>query len=52
MANSFADGTKIAMENDIFKDQAITYSDVEIPGNRLCDRLRHEQNNHFAQSKV
>jgi predicted homoserine dehydrogenase-like protein len=40
------------LKNDIFKDQAITYNDVEIPDNRLCDRLRHEQNNYFAQSKV
>jgi len=40
------------LKNDIFKDQAIAYSDVEIPENRLCVRLRHEQDNYFAQSEV
>jgi predicted homoserine dehydrogenase-like protein len=32
---------------DIPKDQVLTYKDVELPGGRLCDRLRQEQNQHF-----
>jgi predicted homoserine dehydrogenase-like protein len=40
------------LKHDIFRDQAISYSDVEIPDNRLCDRLRHEQNSYFTQSGV
>lgn len=37
---------------DITKDQAITYNDVDLPENRLCDKLRDEQNAYFAQSKA
>jgi predicted homoserine dehydrogenase-like protein len=33
---------------DILKDQVLTYRDVEIPQDRLCDRLRAEQNKYFA----
>jgi predicted homoserine dehydrogenase-like protein len=36
------------LKNDIPKDQALTYNDVEIPKGRLCDRLREEQNTYFA----
>ena len=32
---------------DISKDQALTYSDVELPPGRLSDRLRAEQYKHF-----
>lgn len=33
---------------DISKDQPIRYSDVQLPPDRLCDRLREEQDRHFA----
>lgn len=36
------------LKRDILKDQAITYADVELPPNRLCDRLRMEQNDYFG----
>jgi predicted homoserine dehydrogenase-like protein len=29
---------------DVRKDQALSYRDVETPANRLCDKLREEQN--------
>lgn len=37
------------LKQDIKKDQVITYSDVEVPEGRLCDKLRVEQNSHFFQ---
>jgi predicted homoserine dehydrogenase-like protein len=36
------------LKRDIPKDQVLTYADVEIPAGRLCDKLRQEQNEHFA----
>jgi predicted homoserine dehydrogenase-like protein len=36
-----AEGCKLL--RDIHKDQVLTYDDVEVPANRLCDRLRREQ---------
>lgn len=36
------------LRRDIGKDQPITYGDVELPAGRLCDRLRAEQDLHFA----
>jgi predicted homoserine dehydrogenase-like protein len=36
------------LKRDIAKDQPITYADVELPKDRLCDRLRTEQEQHFA----
>lgn len=36
------------LKRSIPKDQVLTYSDVELPKGRLCDRLRAEQNAHFA----
>jgi predicted homoserine dehydrogenase-like protein len=33
---------------DISKDKAVTFNDVEIPANRLCDKLRAEQNEYFS----
>jgi predicted homoserine dehydrogenase-like protein len=36
-----AEGCRLT--RDIPKDQVITYSDVELPKNRLCDRLRKDQ---------
>ena len=38
------------LRRNIQKDQAITYSDVELPQDRLCDKLRAEQNEYFALS--
>jgi predicted homoserine dehydrogenase-like protein len=32
------------------KDQAVTYDDVELPANRLCDRLRREQDQMHAST--
>ncbi|MCI0423934.1 MAG: NAD(P)-dependent oxidoreductase, partial [Acidobacteria bacterium] len=32
------------------KDQPICYADVELPPGRLCDRLRTQQDTHFALS--
>jgi predicted homoserine dehydrogenase-like protein len=39
-----SEGCKI--KRDVPKDQLITYDDVELPPDRLCDRLRHEQDGH------
>jgi len=35
------------VKNDVPKDQVLTYNDVFIPSNRLCDRLRAEQVSYF-----
>jgi predicted homoserine dehydrogenase-like protein len=37
---------------DIAQDQPISYHDVELPGGRLCDRLRNEQEQYFASSTI
>jgi len=39
------------LKRNIPKDQVITYADVELPKDRLCDRLRAEQNACFAPSE-
>ena len=36
------------LTRDVSKDQLITYADVELPTNRLCDTLRSKQAAHFA----
>ncbi|MEM7032592.1 MAG: SAF domain-containing protein [Chloroflexota bacterium] len=36
------------LKRDIPKDQALTYDDVELPEGRLSDKLRAEQDAHFA----
>jgi predicted homoserine dehydrogenase-like protein len=36
------------LKRDVRKDEVLTYDDVELPPARLCDRLRAEQNDHFA----
>jgi predicted homoserine dehydrogenase-like protein len=36
------------LKRDISKDQVLTAEDVIFPINRLCDRLRDEQNNYFC----
>ncbi|HBE18019.1 MAG TPA: NAD(P)-dependent oxidoreductase [Cyanobacteria bacterium UBA11149] len=35
------------LKGDIPQDQVLTYQDLELPSDRLCDRLRSEQNNYF-----
>lgn len=40
------------LKRDIPKDQVLTYEDVELPENRLCDKLRAEQNAYFASTKT
>jgi predicted homoserine dehydrogenase-like protein len=41
-------GEGCRLKRNISKDQVLTYNDVELPDNRLCDRLRDEQNSYFA----
>ena len=36
------------LKKDIPKDQVLTYNDVEVPKDRLCDKLRAEQNKYFS----
>ncbi|MGB7630095.1 MAG: hypothetical protein WBM29_03320 [Candidatus Deferrimicrobium sp.] len=33
---------------DVRRDQAVAYSDIELPQRRLCDKLKGEQNAHFG----
>lgn len=35
------------LRNGVEQDQVLTYDDVELPTDRLCDRLRSEQKNEF-----
>ena len=35
------------LRNDVAKDEAISYKDLEIPANRVCDHLRREQDKLF-----
>ena len=37
------------LKRDVAKDAVITYDDVELPPNRLADRLRAEQYRHFRK---
>ena len=43
---SLAEGCRLKC--DVKIDQALTYADVELPANRLCDKLRSEQTSHFS----
>jgi predicted homoserine dehydrogenase-like protein len=36
------------VKRDVARDEPLTYSDVELPPDRLCDRLRREQRKAFA----
>jgi predicted homoserine dehydrogenase-like protein len=36
------------LKRDMSKDDILTYDDVELPANRLCDRLRQEQAQYFG----
>lgn len=40
------------LKRDLPKDHVLTYDDVELPADRLCDRLRAEQNAAFFPAKV
>ena len=40
------------LKRDLHKDRALTYDDVELPPNRLSDKLRAEQNAYFAPTPV
>ncbi len=40
-----------SLKRDIPKDHVISYEDVELPPDRLCDRLRAEQDIYFAELK-
>jgi predicted homoserine dehydrogenase-like protein len=35
------------LKNDVRRDQAISYSEIDVPEGRLCDRLRVEQDAYF-----
>lgn len=39
------------LKRNIPRDQVLTYDDVELPEDRLCDKLRAEQNAYFAAAK-
>jgi predicted homoserine dehydrogenase-like protein len=43
-----ADGCRL--KRDVAIDQAITYADVELPANRLADKLRAEQTAYFMET--
>jgi len=36
------------LKKDITQDQVITYDDIELPKNRISDKLREEQNLFFT----
>jgi predicted homoserine dehydrogenase-like protein len=38
------------VKRDLPKDHPLTYDDVYLPADRLCDKLRMEQNQYFAHS--
>jgi predicted homoserine dehydrogenase-like protein len=40
------------LKRPIAKDSVLTYDDVELPTGRLCDKLRAEQDAHFAPSTL
>lgn len=40
------------LKTNVSKDRALTYDDVELPENRLCDQLRSEQNVFFSSSRT
>jgi len=41
-----SDGCRLTV--DVRRDQAVAYSDIELPQRRLCDKLKDEQNVHFG----
>jgi predicted homoserine dehydrogenase-like protein len=40
------------LKRSVPKDQVLTYEDVVLPEDRLCDKLRAEQNTFFASPKI
>ncbi len=40
------------LKRDLPKDHVLTYDDIELPADRLCDQLRAEQNAEFFPAKV
>jgi predicted homoserine dehydrogenase-like protein len=40
------------LKRDVPRDYAIAYADVELPKDRLCDRLRAEQNAYFGSPEA
>jgi predicted homoserine dehydrogenase-like protein len=36
------------LKKDVFKDQPISYDDIDLPAGRLCDKIREEQNRYFS----
>lgn len=44
-----SEGCKLV--RDVGKDGFISYEDIELPENRLCDKLREMQNDHFSISQ-
>lgn len=46
LPEGLVEGCKLT--RDIAKDAVLTYADVELPANRLADRLRAEQYKHFS----
>lgn len=40
------------LKNDISKDQVLTYDDIILPGGRLVDKLRKEQDEHFKLEEL
>jgi predicted homoserine dehydrogenase-like protein len=36
------------LKKDVYKDQPLSYDDVDLPPGRLCDKLREEQNRYFS----
>jgi predicted homoserine dehydrogenase-like protein len=40
-------GEGCRLRRNIAKDEVLTYSDVELPSGRVCDKLRAEQNDYF-----
>lgn len=38
------------LRRPVKRDDVLTYDDVDVPENRLCDRLRSEQDAHFASA--
>ncbi len=39
------------LKHDVPKDQPISYRDVEVPKDRLCDKLRAEQTAYFEEKR-
>ncbi len=45
-----ADGCMLT--RDIRRDEVLTYEDVTVPGGRLCDQLRRDQDRHFGSLPI